>query len=101
MKSEALFHATLALSAAYHHKLSLEKLQLLALYHIGQAIIQVKLTLNNENPVVGDDTILAVVAIAAYEVMFCPALVVYGHLLIADAFWGRILRGIVTPAKCI
>ncbi|KAH7342244.1 fungal-specific transcription factor domain-containing protein [Rhexocercosporidium sp. MPI-PUGE-AT-0058] len=67
MKNEALFHATLALSAAYHHKLSLEKLQFLALYHVGQAISKINLALNNESSVINDNTILAVVGIAAYE----------------------------------
>jgi hypothetical protein len=74
LKSEALFHATLALSAAYHHKLSLEKLQLLALYHVGQAISHINLALVNREAASRDDIILTIVAIAAYEVLQATSL---------------------------
>lgn len=70
--SQALFHGILALSAAYHHKLSYGRVQQIAWYHVGQAITQINNTLSNSRRAVPDDIILAVVLVAAFEVRQIP-----------------------------
>jgi hypothetical protein len=75
MQNSALFHATLALSAAYHHNLSHESLGQLALYHIGEAIVQRNVALGDAQLALSDDVLLAVIAVAAYEVRLLDVIV--------------------------
>ncbi|KAL2063136.1 hypothetical protein VTL71DRAFT_6208 [Oculimacula yallundae] len=66
-RNPAMLHAILAMSAAYHHKLSYERLQQVAWYHIGQAIVEINKALTDTFTAVSDEIFLAVVAVASFE----------------------------------